>query len=174
MKRLLSGFLAWWAFLHLIWMASTFLLFGVLVISDDNPLQAIFEWLYDAYAFGVFQMRGWVILGFAPGCWLLNYVLTGTFRFLPWKPATWLSCKGLHSRGVRAKSYLKSEPWVLGLELHIISYDFFCVVFICVVYVCLWSRTYCAAWWGIQPDNLMKGAAQWKRLEIVFWLWRFY
>ena len=88
MKRLLSGFLAWWAFLHLIWMASTFLLFGVLVISDDNPLQAIFEWLYDAYAFGVFQMRGWVILGFAPGCWLLNYVLTGTFRFLPWKPAT--------------------------------------------------------------------------------------
>ena len=88
MKRLLSGVLAWWAFLHLIWMASTFLLFGVLVISDDNPLQAIFEWLYDAYAFGVFQMRGWVILGFAPGCWLLNYVLTGTFRFLPWKPAT--------------------------------------------------------------------------------------
>lgn len=88
MKRLLSGVLAWWAFLHLIWMASTFLLFGVLVISDDNPLQAIFEWLYDAYAFGVFQMRGWVILGFAPGCWLLNYVLTGTFRFLPWKSAT--------------------------------------------------------------------------------------
>ena len=87
MKRLLSEVLAWWAFLHLVWMASTFLLFGVLVISDDNPLQAMFEWLYDAYAFGVFHMQGWVILGFAPGCWLVNYVFTGSFRVLPWKSA---------------------------------------------------------------------------------------
>ena len=65
---------------------STFLLFGVLVISDDNPLQAIFEWLYDAYAFGIFKMQGWVILGFAPSCWLFNYVVTGSLRLRPWKP----------------------------------------------------------------------------------------
>ena len=86
MKQLLSTVLAWWAFLHVFWMASTFLLFGVLVISDDNPLQAVFEWLYDAYAFGIFKMQGWVILGFAPSCWLFNYVVTGSFRLRPWKP----------------------------------------------------------------------------------------
>ena len=87
MKQLFSGVLAWWAFLHVLWMASTFLLFSVLVISDDNPLLAMFEWLYDAYAFGVFEMRGWVILGFAPGCWLFNYIATGGFGFLPWNLA---------------------------------------------------------------------------------------
>ena len=86
MKQLLSGVLAWWAFLHVLWMALTFLLFGVLVIAEDNPLQGIFEWLYDAYALGLFKMNGWAILGFAPSCWLYNYIVTGSFRLRPWKP----------------------------------------------------------------------------------------
>ena len=106
MKRLLSGILAWWAFLHVLWMVSTFFLFGVLVISDDNPLQAMFEWLYDAYAFGVFRMRGWVILGFAPACWLFNYLATGSFRFLPWRHTEWLSGKKFYLRVVAKNTFL--------------------------------------------------------------------
>jgi len=85
LRRLLSGLLAWWAFLHVCWMAVTFLLWGVINISDENPLTPITETAYDFYAFGVFNMQGWVILGFAPLCWVINFVATGSSRALPWR-----------------------------------------------------------------------------------------
>ena len=85
MRYLLSGLLAWWAFLHISWMVLTFLLWGVLVIPDENPLARISEWVYDFYAFGLFRMQGWVILGFAPVCWLINFFSMGSLRIIPWK-----------------------------------------------------------------------------------------
>jgi hypothetical protein len=85
MRQLLSGVLAWWALLHLSWMVITFLLWGVINISDENPLTVISESIYDVYAFGVFRMQWWLILGFAPLCWLLNFIVTGSPRILPWK-----------------------------------------------------------------------------------------
>jgi hypothetical protein len=85
MKGALSGLLAWWAFFHVSWMAVTFLLWGVINISDENSLTPISESVYDFYAFGVFKMQGWLILGFAPVCWLINFFLTGGTRILPWR-----------------------------------------------------------------------------------------
>ena len=86
MRHLLSALLAWWAFLHISWMVLTFLLWGVLVIPDENPLAGISEWVYDVYAFGLFRMQGWVILGFAPFCWFINFFTMGSPRIIPWKP----------------------------------------------------------------------------------------
>lgn len=85
MKGALSGLLAWWAFFHVSWMAVTFLLWGVINISDENPLTPISESVYDFYAFGVFKMQGWLILGFAPLCWLINFFAMGGTRILPWR-----------------------------------------------------------------------------------------
>ena len=52
---------------------------------DENPLTPISESVYDFYAFGVFKMQGWLILGFAPLCWLINFFATGGTRILPWR-----------------------------------------------------------------------------------------
>lgn len=84
-KSLVSGLLAWWAFLHVCWMLITFLLWGVIGISDENLLTMLSERIYDLYAFGVFKMQGWMILGFAPVCYFINFIATGSLRVLPWK-----------------------------------------------------------------------------------------
>jgi hypothetical protein len=84
-KKILIGGLSWWAFLHVVWILTTFILWGVLNISDDNPLTAMSETVYDIYAFGLFRMRGWLILGFSPAIWIALRLLTGSARILPWR-----------------------------------------------------------------------------------------
>ena len=85
MRALLVNILAWWAFAHVLWIVTTFILWGIINISDENPLTDISETVYDIYAFGLFQMRGWLILGFSPAIWILLRLLTGSSRALPWR-----------------------------------------------------------------------------------------
>ena len=85
MKNLFATFFCWWAFLHVIWMALTFILWGIADLDDNNPITVASELIYDYYAFDLFQMNGWVILSFAPAIWGTLRVTTGGWCILPWR-----------------------------------------------------------------------------------------
>ena len=85
MKNLFATFFCWWAFLHVIWMALTFILWGIVDVDDNSPITLTSEFIYDYYAFDLFQMNGWVILGFAPAVWATLRVTTGRWCILPWR-----------------------------------------------------------------------------------------
>ena len=84
MKNLFATFFCWWAFFrHL--MVLTFILWGIVDLDDNIPITLTSEFIYDNYDFDLFQMNGWVILGFAPAVWATLRVTTGRWCILPWR-----------------------------------------------------------------------------------------
>ena len=66
-------------------MVLTFILWGIIDIDDNSPITLTSEFIYDRYAFGLFQMNGWAILGFAPAVWATLRFTTGRWCILPWR-----------------------------------------------------------------------------------------
>ena len=66
-------------------MVLTFILWGIIDIDDNSLITLTSEFIYDCYAFGLFQMNGWAILGFAPAVWATLRVTTGRWCILPWR-----------------------------------------------------------------------------------------
>ena len=71
--------------MHVIWIVLTFMLWGVVDVDDNSLITLTSEFIYDYYAFDLFKMNGWVILGFAPAVWATLRVATGRWCILPWR-----------------------------------------------------------------------------------------